>query len=69
MKWIMVVLIIGVCLGFSVELNEKRKRFCMKIEIEENQKFEGSYLVSGESEEHTAVQVLLSLYFRFKILP
>ncbi len=49
--------------AISIKMDSKRNFYCCKVEVPPNSVLDGSYLISGESEEQTTVRVYHHLAF------
>ena len=61
MKEILVLIILGMWIqlgsSISIKMDSKRNFYCCKVEVPSGSILDGSYLISGESEEQTTVRV------------
>ncbi len=64
MKGALVVLLTlgALAAGISIKMDNKRNFYCYKVDVPDNSILDGSYLVSGESEDQTNVRVYNSRY-------
>ena len=57
MRGALVFCIVSTVLGISINMDNKYRSHCSKVEIQEHFFLKGSYFISGESEGKTLIRV------------
>ncbi len=59
----LVLMMTAMAAAISIKMDSKRNFYCYKVEVPNNSILDGSFLVSGESEDQTTVRVSLTLLY------